>query len=103
VKALQLGVVARRDSREEAVLADVVVEVGAELLGRLDVVVLLALQQGGEAGDGGGEESVQLRLQLLPLGLRAARPSCASKYAATNWCMSCSEMTGADMTRLWAT
>jgi hypothetical protein len=69
VKALQLGVVVRDDLREEAVLADVVVEIGAEVLGRLDVVLLLALQQRGEAGDGGGEQPVQLGVQLLPLGL----------------------------------
>lgn len=73
VQPLQLGVPVGDDLREEAVLPDVVVEVGAEALRRLLVVLVVAVLQRGEAGDGGGEQPVQLGVQLLPLGLRARR------------------------------
>jgi len=45
VQALQLGVLVRDDLRQEAVLADVVAQVRAEVLRGLDVVVLLAVQE----------------------------------------------------------
>lgn len=100
VQPLQLGIPVGDDLREEAVLPDVVVEVGAEALRRLLVVLVLALQQGREAGNGGESNRYSSACSFSHLDCEPAAFSLAAKYAAANSSISCPDRIPACMTRL---